>query len=270
VRTIPLFLAGLALAGASLGPRTAVAEQAKGYFGVALRPMDDDTADRQRLSHEKGEIVVTVEPGGPADRAGIRSGDIILRIGEREVSGASTTATLIAALPPGARVEARVLRAGQFFTVETTLGRRPSEQQLASARAETPEARAESYVDDARGTIAAVNLRLKDRSIACDGPEAGESGFKIARVDGLMQGLVNIQTRFPPYMQAGVSRAIATLGMEAGRLRLEQADGFLAAGCNPQAATLYRFVLANFSSPVFEGLRQRAQVGVDDARSPGQ
>ena len=135
---------------------------------------------------------------------------------------------------------------------------------------ETPESRAQSYIDDARATIAANNARLKDRSIACDSTEAGEGGLKIARVDGLMQGLVNIQPRFPPYMQAGVSRAIANLGAEAGRLRLEQADGFLAAGCKPQADRLYRFVLSSFSAPAFEGLRQRAQVGIDDVRARGQ
>ena len=135
---------------------------------------------------------------------------------------------------------------------------------------ETPESRAQSYIDDARATIAANNVRLRDQSISCDSTEAADGGSKIARVDGLMQGLVNIQPRFPPYMQAGVARAIANLGTEAGRLRLEQADGFLAAGCSLQANTLYRFVLSNFSSPAFEGLRQRAQVGVDDVRARGR
>lgn len=134
---------------------------------------------------------------------------------------------------------------------------------------ETPESRAQSYIDEARATIAANVVRLKDRSIACGSTEAGEGDLKIASVDGLMQGLVNIQPRFPPYMQPGVSRAIANLGMEAGRLRLEQADGFLAAECDPQADRLYRFVLSSFSSPAFEGLRQRAQVGVDDVRARG-
>ncbi len=107
-------------------------------------------------------------------------------------------------------------------------------------------------------------------TITCDSAEASQSGLKIAGVDGLMQGLVNIQPRFPPYMQAGVARAISNLGVEAGKLRLEQADGFLAAGCNPQADNLYRFVLANFSSPSFEGLRQRAQVGIEDVQTRGK
>lgn len=137
-----------------------------------------------------------------------------------------------------------------------------SAAEAAASQTETPEQRAESYIDEARSTVRSVSLRLTSRAMACDSEEAHAGLTKIARVDGLMQGLVNIQPQFPPYMQAGVSRAISQLGVEAGRLRLEMADGYLAGDCVAQADRLYRFVIENFSSPVFSALRQRAQVGM--------
>lgn len=136
----------------------------------------------------------------------------------------------------------------------------------AATRRETPESRAQSYISEARSKIIEIGKGLQDKKITCYSEMAFEGSINIASVDGLMQGLVTNESRFPPYMQAGLARAISMLGMEAGKLRLELADTFLSANCVSQADQLYRFVLSNFSNPTFAGLRQRAQVGIDDVR----
>ena len=87
---------------------------------------------------------------------------------------------------------------------------------------ETPEERAQTYIDEARSTISTTTARLVSKSITCDSVEAFEGQLKIASVDGFMQGLVNTQPRFASYMQSNVMRAIRNLGLEAGTLILRK------------------------------------------------
>lgn len=73
----------------------------------------------------RGAVVLAVIPGGPADRAGLRAGEVIVGVGDREIVGASDLTEALAALEPGDRPRVRVLSAAGERTVEVRLGQRP-------------------------------------------------------------------------------------------------------------------------------------------------
>ncbi|WP_252259758.1 Do family serine endopeptidase [Erythrobacter aurantius] len=103
----------------------------RGYLGVNLQPMNDDLADSLGLQHNRGEIVQVVTEDSPAQRAGLKAGDIIVSVNGREVSSDQTVSFLVANLAPGESVPVEVLREGRRLTINTTLGKRPSEAELA-------------------------------------------------------------------------------------------------------------------------------------------
>jgi S1-C subfamily serine protease len=100
---------------------------ARGYLGLASQPVRLPEALRRALSlgTEFGLVVVNVEPGGPADRAGVLLGDIIVGLDGAPVGD---PADVLAALGPERvqrPLDLRLLRAGQPLTVTVTVGERP-------------------------------------------------------------------------------------------------------------------------------------------------
>jgi serine protease Do len=103
----------------------------RGYLGVAIQRLTADIADGLGLPKDKGEIVANVEANGPAARAGIRQGDVILKVGGREVDYDNSLSYLIATTPIGTTVPVELLREGKRMTVNALIAQRPSEAVVA-------------------------------------------------------------------------------------------------------------------------------------------
>src|SRR5215475_1071333 len=73
-----------------------------------------------------GAAVVAVTPGGPAERAGLRAGDVISKLGPAPTPDADALLSALAAADPGQRVELTITRSGQAHTVPVTLGTLPA------------------------------------------------------------------------------------------------------------------------------------------------
>jgi len=116
----------------------------RGYLGVGLEPMSDDLAGSLGLPRNRGEIVQTVQDDSAASRAGLRPGDIIVNVNGEDVTSDQTVSFLVANITPGTAVPIRLIRDGRTLTVNATLGRRPSEAEIAQQNqtfdpdAETP------------------------------------------------------------------------------------------------------------------------------------
>ena len=65
----------------------------RGYLGVRIQPVTEDFADALGIPHNHGEFVQAVEPGEPADKAGLKAGDIVIRV-ERQGRHARPDAVL--------------------------------------------------------------------------------------------------------------------------------------------------------------------------------
>ena len=103
----------------------------RGYLGVAIQRLSSDIAAGLGLPKDKGEIVATVEPGGPAARAGIRQGDVILTVGGREVDYDNSLSYLVATTPIGTTVPVELMRDGKRVRINAIIAQRPSEAVVA-------------------------------------------------------------------------------------------------------------------------------------------
>lgn len=109
----------------------------RGYLGVGIQPMTADIAAALGLPKDKGEIVATVEPNGPAARAGIRVSDVITRINGRDVTIDNTLSFVIASTSVGTTIPIELIRDGQRRSVNATVAMRPSEA-IVQARSGIP------------------------------------------------------------------------------------------------------------------------------------
>jgi serine protease Do len=103
----------------------------RGYLGVGLQPLEESLAAALGLPKDRGELVRSVQPGDPAQRAGIQQGDVIVRVNGQEVTPDQTASYIIANIAVGNRVPIDLIRDGKPVRVTATVGQRPTEEQLA-------------------------------------------------------------------------------------------------------------------------------------------
>ena len=103
----------------------------RGYLGVRIQPLNEDLADSLGIPHRKGEFVQAIEPGKPAAAAGILPGDVVLKVAGKDVGPDQTLSYIVANIAPGSRIPIDLVRNGRSMTVTATVGKRPSEEELA-------------------------------------------------------------------------------------------------------------------------------------------
>jgi len=94
----------------------------RGYLGVVIGNMDPDLAESFGLDTTRGALIRQVEEGGAADEAGIRHGDIVLKVDGRNINSAAELRLSIAQKPPGERVAVEIFRGGERTTKQVVLG----------------------------------------------------------------------------------------------------------------------------------------------------
>lgn len=104
----------------------------RGYLGVGIQPLDEGIADSLGLPKNNGELISRVEPGEAAAKAGIKQGDIIVKVDSKAVTPDTTLSFLVGNLPVGTRVPIEFIRDGKRQSTTVVLGERPSDEQLAS------------------------------------------------------------------------------------------------------------------------------------------
>ncbi|RZT41641.1 DegQ family serine endoprotease [Cupriavidus agavae] len=93
----------------------------RGRIAVAIGDVTKEVADSLGLGRARGALVGSVEPGGPAEKAGIEAGDIILKFNGRDIEKASDLPRMVGDTKPGARVPLQVWRKGQTRDVQITV-----------------------------------------------------------------------------------------------------------------------------------------------------
>jgi serine protease Do len=119
-----LLAAGFALAPAASGAevrRVEIARMGGAHLGVQLSDVGKPDVARLKLSEERGALVKSVGSDTPAEKAGLKEGDVILRYQGEAVQGAVQLARLVRETPPGRTVSLEVSRGGAVQKLSATL-----------------------------------------------------------------------------------------------------------------------------------------------------
>ena len=97
----------------------------RGWIGVEPVELNSDLAETFGIKQTEGVIVTGVLQNGPAFQAGLKPGDVLLTVGDKDVHNVSELLTLIAAQTPGAAVKMRIKRRNVEMTLDVTPAQRP-------------------------------------------------------------------------------------------------------------------------------------------------
>lgn len=100
----------------------------RGMIGVAIQPVTPDLATQFKLDRAIGALVGQVTPGGPAEQAGIRTGDIILKYQGQFINQGNMLPALVAETPVGTKAQIVLFRDGHEQTVEVIIGVLPQDR----------------------------------------------------------------------------------------------------------------------------------------------
>lgn len=96
----------------------------RGYLGVGYQPVDYDLAKSFGLETVHGALINNVEEGAPADKAGLKAGDIVLKVDEQPVENYNELAYLVGLQRPGSKIKLEIARQGKLRTVTVKVGSR--------------------------------------------------------------------------------------------------------------------------------------------------
>jgi len=108
----------------------------RGWIGVQIQPVTNEIADSLGMRNARGALVAEPQSGSPAQKAGIKAGDVIVSVNGETVTDARNLARRISAMAPGTSVKLGIIRSGREDALTLTLGELPKERQ---ARADTDE-----------------------------------------------------------------------------------------------------------------------------------
>lgn len=94
----------------------------RGFLGVSLQPVDKDIADAFGLPKPEGALISDIVKDSPADKAGLKQGDIILEYNQMPVKSLQTFRNDISLMNPGSKVNLKVNRKGEMLTIPVSLG----------------------------------------------------------------------------------------------------------------------------------------------------
>ncbi|MGE0557297.1 MAG: Do family serine endopeptidase [Burkholderiales bacterium] len=101
----------------------------RGWIGVGVQDMTKEIADSFKMPGTRGALITEVFRGTPADRAGMKVGDILVAVDGKPITDSATMLNLIAALVPGQPATLRVVRETRDLELRVTVGKRPAQKQ---------------------------------------------------------------------------------------------------------------------------------------------
>jgi serine protease Do len=110
------------LAKSILGQLRETGKVTRGWLGVYIQEITPEVGESLGLPDRKGALVADVTEGGPADKAGFRSGDVIVAFDDKAVESERELPQLVAQTPVGKKVTATVVRDGKRLEIPVTIG----------------------------------------------------------------------------------------------------------------------------------------------------
>ena len=188
----------------------------RGMLGVTIQSIDADLASSLNLPAARGAIVTSVSPGGPAERAGVKRGDVITSVNNQAVADNNVLRNQIAGLAPGSTATLTLLRNGREQNVQVTLAELQDRQ-----RPDSEESSGNNGGGVGNERFGLTLQPLSAETASRYGLEADDQGLLVTRLDpagnaasaGIRQGdLIQEVNRQPVRTVAEFSSAIRQSG----------------------------------------------------------
>jgi serine protease Do len=105
----------------------------RGWIGVRIQSVSAELAEGLHLPSAKGALIASVTPGGPAEQAGIKQGDVVLKFDGHDVTEMRGLPRMVAETPVAKAVDVTVWRKGKEVNVTAKVGEYPENEEQASA-----------------------------------------------------------------------------------------------------------------------------------------
>ena len=126
----------------------------RGRIGVVIQELTRELAESFGLSKPTGALISNVEKDGPADKAGIKASDVILKFDGKLVDSSGDLPRIVAATKPGSKVVVELWRKGSAKQVTVEIAEMPEEGRLARS--------AKKLADDVAGLIARLGIVVSE------------------------------------------------------------------------------------------------------------
>ncbi|HEY6240084.1 MAG TPA: PDZ domain-containing protein, partial [Burkholderiales bacterium] len=143
----------------------------RGRLGVTIQGVSQDLADSFGLKKAQGALVAAVEAKSPADKAGIKAGDVILAVDGRSIESSIDLPRIIGESRPGTAVSLRIWRQGQTLELRASLAEAPAEK---IAKAD----------DDTKAKSAKLGLSVRPLNAEERKEIEAEGGLLVEQVEG--------------------------------------------------------------------------------------
>ena len=104
----------------------------RGWLGVSIQSLTPDLAQSLNLPSTKGALVAQLVRGGPAQKAGLKSGDVVTSLNGHPIATANELTREVASFAPGTKIPVEVTREGQTKSFKIRIGERPEDGQVLS------------------------------------------------------------------------------------------------------------------------------------------
>lgn len=201
----------------------------RGMLGVTIQSLDADMAANLNLPAARGAIVTSVQTGGPAEKAGLKRGDVITSVNNQSVADTNGLRNAVARMAPGTTVAVKAVRDGREQNFQVALAELPARE------------RAEEDMSDSGGAASTGRFGMTLQPLTAEtasrlGLPANEYGLVVTRIDpagdaanaGLRQGdLIQEVNRRPVRTQADFFAGLQQSGSRPAMLLVRRGEGVI-------------------------------------------
>ncbi|MBQ2125993.1 MAG: DUF3394 domain-containing protein, partial [Spirochaetales bacterium] len=160
----------------------AVGKSEHGWLGITFRELNEGEAEKLGLKKQQfGMLVMQVEKDGPADKAGIKSGDLLIEIGKQKLSRSHDLTVTVGSAKPGDKLAVKIIRDGGTIEKTVVIGKRSTKSAVANAGESSKEETLEQFgfvlTEDRNGVL--VRAVETNSAAAAAGFKSGDVITKI-------------------------------------------------------------------------------------------
>jgi serine protease Do len=194
----------------------------RGWLGVQIIPLSDDLARTYGRTDAKGAAITDITDDSPAEKAGLKPGDVVIGVDDRAVTDNNDLSRYVASKAPGQTVRLRILRDGQEKVIPVTLGTFPEQDDEASERPAEDKAELGMTLRNLTPDVAQrLEMPRTARGVVVMDVEAGEN----AEDAGLQRGDVIVSVNGLPVEDVDSFRNVIERAKPEGLARLRVRRG---------------------------------------------